>query len=163
MKGKQQTFLILFITSISFITSSYSQESVVVAGGSATGAGGTSSYSIGQIAYTSLPGADGYVLQGIQQPYEITTLGKDELTAINLVMTAYPNPAIDMLNLSVTDNKWDDLSCSLLDINGKVVSKKLKIITQETRVPMQGLNQGIYFLVVNNSNKTIKTFKIIKK
>jgi hypothetical protein len=163
MKGNQQTFFILFITSISFI-SSYSQESVVVAGGSATGAGGTSSYSIGQIVYTDLQGTNEYVLQGIQQPYEITTLGNNEFTDINLVMNAYPNPTVDILNLVVTtDDKWDDLSCSLFDISGKIASKNLKITSSETAVSMQGLNQGIYFLVISKSKKTIKTFKIIKK
>jgi hypothetical protein len=163
MKRNQQTFLSLFATGVLFVTTSYSQESIVVAGGIGTGSGGTSSYSVGQIAYVSLPGANGSVSQGIQQPYEIATLGTDEFTEINLVMTAYPNPTIDILNLVVTDTKWDDLSCKLFDINGKIVSKNLKIISAETAVSMRELNQGIYFLAVSNSNKTIKTFKIIKK
>jgi hypothetical protein len=163
MKRNQQTFLLLFVTGLLYATSGYSQESIVVAGGSATGTGGSSSYSIGQIAYTSLPGSAGYVSQGVQQAYEIATLGNDEFTEIKLLMTAYPNPTIDILNLVVTDNKWDDLSCNLFDINGKIVAKNLKITSSETAVSMQELNQGIYFLVVSTSNKTIKTFKIIKK
>ncbi|MCI9845064.1 T9SS type A sorting domain-containing protein [Flavobacterium pectinovorum] len=162
MKGNQQTFFILFITSISFV-SSYSQESVVVAGGNTTGTGGTASYSIGQTVYTGLSGSDGYVLQGIQQPYEITTLGENEFPDINLAMTAYPNPTIDLLNLVVSADKWNELSYNLFDISGKKVSGNLKITSSETTVPMHGLNEGIYFLVINNGNKTIKTFKIIKK
>ena len=163
MKRNQQTFFILFIASISFISNSYSQQSVVVAGGKAEGSGGTSSYSIGQIVYTSLAGTDEYVVQGIQQPYEITTLGNDEFTAINLAMTAYPNPTIDVLNLVLTTDKLDNLSYNLFDINGKTVSKNSLITTSQTTVSMQGLNQGIYFLAVNSNNKKIKTFKIIKK
>jgi hypothetical protein len=92
MKRNQQTFSLLFITSFLFATSGYSQESIVVAGGSGTGTGGSASYSVGQIAYTSLPGSGGSVSQGIQQPYEIATLGNDEFTEISLLMTAYPNP-----------------------------------------------------------------------
>jgi hypothetical protein len=163
MGRNQQTFLILFITCVFFINDAYSQESIVVAGGSATGGGGTSSYSVGQVVYTSLPGTNAYIVQGVQQPYEITTLGNDEFTEINLVMTAYPNPTTDLLNLVITDNKWDNLSYNLFDINGKIVSKNFKIITSETVVSMQQLNQGIYFLTIYNSNKTLKTFKIIKK
>ena len=163
MKRNQQTFFVLFIASISFVTNSYSQQNVVVAGGKAEGSGGTSSYSIGQIVYTSLSGTDQYAVQGIQQPYEITTLGNEEFTGINLAMTAYPNPTVDVLNLVVTTDKWDNLSYNLFDINGKTVSKNSPITVSETTVPMQGLNQGIYFLAVNSSNKTIKTFKIIKK
>ncbi len=163
MKENQQSFLLLFIASFLFASSSYSQENIVVAGGSGTGTGGSVSYSVGQIAYTSLPGSGGSVSEGIQQPYEIATLGNDEFTEISLLMTAYPNPTVDILNLVVTDQKWDDLSCNLFDSNGRLVSKKIKVSSSETAVSMQELNQGIYFLVVSNSNKTIKTFKIIKK
>jgi hypothetical protein len=66
----------------------------------------------------------------------------------------------------VTDHKWDDLSCNLFDSNppnGRLVSKKINVTSSETAVSMQELNQGIYFLIVSNGNKTIKTFKIIKK
>ncbi|MFH7015340.1 T9SS type A sorting domain-containing protein [Flavobacterium sp. FlaQc-47] len=163
MKRNQHTFLFSFIAGISLITSSYSQQSVVVSGGNATGTGGSSSYSVGQIIYTSLPGSEGYVVQGVQQPYEIVTLGNDEFIEINLVITAYPNPAIDVLNLMVNNEKWNNLSCNLFDITGKTVSQNLKITASETKISMQKLHQGIYFLSVNDGNKTIKTFKIIKK
>lgn len=162
MRRNQQTFFILFITMIS-ITSSYSQESIVIAGGNATGTGGSSSYSIGQVAYTTLPGSDGSISQGVQQPYEINTLGNDEFTGINLLMTAYPNPTVDVLNLVVVNDELDNLSYNLYDMTGKIISKNSKITTSETSVSMHELNQGIYFLAVDKNNKTIKTFKIIKK
>lgn len=163
MKRNQQTFFTLFTISILFTTITYSQASIVVTGGSAAGTGGSSSYSIGQIAYTSLPGSSVQILQGVQQPYEIVTLGNDEFTGINLVMTAYPNPTIDILNLIVSNDNWKDLSYNLFDTNGKIISKNSKITTSETTVSMQGLSQGIYFLAISDNNKTLKTFKIIKK
>lgn len=163
MKENQQTFLLFLITCIFCITNSYSQESIVVTGGNASGAGGTASYSIGQIAYTVLSGSDQNAIQGVQQPYEITTLGNNEFAEIKLTMTAYPNPVIDELSLVVNDDTLDDLSYGVFDINGKTVSQNLKVTTSETRVSMQGLNQGVYFLVINKNAKNIKTFKIIKK
>jgi hypothetical protein len=163
MKENQQTFLLLLVTCILCITNGYSQESIVVTGGNAAGAGGTASYSIGQIAYTVLPGSDQNAIQGVQQPYEITTLGNNEFAEIKLTMTAYPNPVIDELSLVVNDDILDDLSYGVFDINGKTVSQNLKVTTSETRVSMQGLNQGVYFLVINKNSKNIKTFKIIKK
>ncbi len=90
-------------------------------------------------------------------------MGTDEFTDVNLLITAFPNPTIDILSLVIVNDKWQDLSCTLSDISGKTVSKNLKIASVETSISMQGLNQGIYFLTVTNSNKTIKTFKIIKK
>lgn len=163
MKGNQRFFLNSLIISVLCMSSAYAQESIVAAGGSSSGPGGTSTFSVGQIVYTSLAGNQRYAIEGIQQPYEIATLGKDEFSEINLVMSAYPNPATDILNLVVTDHKFDNLSCSMFDINGKVVSQNLKIVSSETTVSMQGLNQGIYFLKVNDNAKNIKTFKIIKK
>lgn len=102
-------------------------------------------------------------MQGIQQPYEIATLGNDEFTGINLVMSAYPNPTTDILNLVIVNDKLNTLSYNLFDMNGKIISENSRINSSETSVSMQKLNQGIYFLAINDGNKTIKTFKIIKK
>lgn len=163
MKRNQRAFQILFLASISFVTNSYAQESIVVTGGKGTGSGGAASYSVGQIADIQLRGSGGSAQQGIQQPYEIATLSNDKFDEISLVMTAFPNPVIDELNLIVVNNKFEDLSYNLFDINGRILSKASNITSSETKVPMQGLAQGVYFLSVNNNSKAIKTFKIIKK
>ncbi|MDQ6529069.1 T9SS type A sorting domain-containing protein [Flavobacterium sp. LHD-85] len=163
MKRNQRAFLVLFFTSISFVTKLYSQESIVVTGGKGTGTGGTASYSIGQIADVRLQGSGGSAQEGIQQPYEIATLNNEEFDEISLVMAAFPNPVVDELNLIVANNKFESLSYNLFDINGKIIAKALSITSSETKVSMQGLTQGVYFLAVNNNSKAIKTFKIIKK
>ncbi|MBS7253465.1 T9SS type A sorting domain-containing protein [Flavobacterium branchiicola] len=163
MKRNQRAFLILFLVSISFVTNSYAQESIVAAGGKGTGNGGVASYSIGQIADIRLKGSGGSAQQGIQQAYEISTLSNDKFEEISLVMTAFPNPVVDELNLVVVNNKFEDLSYNLFDINGRILSKASNISSSETKVSMQGLVQGVYFLSVNNNSKAIKTFKIIKK
>lgn len=162
MKKSKPYFFIVLITIFSF-AKSYSQQSVTVSGGNATGTGGTSSYSIGQITYTSQFGTSGLVSLGVQQPYEIVTLGNDDFAEINLVMSAHPNPTTDLLHLVITDDKWNNLSYKLFDMNGRTVSNSKKITGAETNVSMQELQAGIYFLAVNNEKKTIKTFKIIKK
>jgi len=163
MKRNQRTFLILLLSAFSFIGKTYSQQNIVATGGKGSGTGGTSSYSIGQIADLQLKGSGGFAQEGIQQPYEIATLGTDEFKEINLTMVAYPNPAVDVLNLSIVNDKFDDLTYNLFDINGKIVSKSSKIIASETTVNMHELPQGVYFLRVNSNSKIIKTFKIIKK
>lgn len=163
MKRNPRTFLILFLFTFSFMAKAYSQQNIVATGGKGTGAGGTSSYSVGQIADLQLKGSGGSGQEGVQQPYEIATLGTDEFKEINLTMTAYPNPTVDVLNLSITNDKLDNLAYDLWDINGKIVSKTSKITSSETTVNMHELAQGVYFLRVNSNSKTIKTFKIIKK
>lgn len=162
MKRNKPSFLIFLIIIISF-TKNYSQENITVSGGNATGVGGSSSYSIGQITYTSQNGSGGNSTLGVQQPYEIVTLGKDEFPEIKLVISAYPNPTTDLLHLVVSDNKWNDLSYEFFDMNSRIVSNLKKIGISETNISMQELQQGIYFLIITSNDKTIKTFKIIKK
>jgi hypothetical protein len=59
------------ITSVAFLLIGLgglsAQESVNGSGGDATGTGGTSSYSIGQVVYTTATGTNGSVAQGVQQ------------------------------------------------------------------------------------------------
>lgn len=162
MKRNKLYFFILLITIISE-AKSYSQQSLTASGGNAIGTGGTSSYSVGQITYTSQSGTGGLVNLGVQQPYEIVTLGKDDFAEINLVISAYPNPTKDLLHLVITDDKWNDLSYQLFDMNGRTLVNLNKITAPEMSVSMQELQQGIYFLTVSSNKKTIKTFKIIKK
>lgn len=162
MKRNKPYFFILLITIIS-CTNIYSQESPTASGGSATGIGGSSTYSVGLTTFTSQTSSGGFVNLGVQQPYEIVTLGNDDFTDINLLMSAFPNPTTNLLNLVVSDDKWINLSYQLFDINGRTLSNLQKISASETSVSMQELQQGTYFLAVNSNNKTIKTFKIIKK
>ena len=162
MKTNQQYFTILVLTVASF-TVSYSQETATVSGGNATGVGGSSSYSIGQTNYISQNSSSWTVTLGVQQPYEIVTLGIDDYTEINLTMSAYPNPTTDLLNLLVNADKWTNLTYQLFDTSSKTASSLQKIKAPETNISMQELQRGIYFLVINTNGRTIKTFKIIKK
>lgn len=156
-------YLFLLLLTITTVSKSYSQKSVTASGGIATGTGGTSSYSVGQITYTSQSGTGGLATLGVQQPYEIMTLGNDDFAEISLVMVAYPNPTTDLLHLVISDDKWNYLSYQLFDMNGRTVVNLQKITASETSVSMQELQQGTYFLAVNSDKKTLKTFKIIKK
>jgi hypothetical protein len=137
----------------------HAQESPTAAGGEATGTGGTVSYSVGQVVYTTNTGTNGSVAQGVQQPYEIsTTLGINE-TSINLEMSIYPNPTTNYLTLKVEDNS--NLSYQLYDLQGKVIENK-KVNANYTTITMEGLPTATYFLKVTNNKQAVKTFKIIK-
>lgn len=162
MKRNNPYFLFFLIAIISF-AKSYSQESATASGGNATGNGGSSSYSIGQTTFTSQTSSGGLITLGVQQPFEIITLGNSDFAAINLVMSAYPNPTANLLNLTISDDHWNNLSYQLFDSNGRALSILNKITASETSVPIQQLPSAIYFLGIKSDNKTIKTFKIIKK
>lgn len=136
------------------------QESPTATGGEATGAGGTASYSVGQVVYTSAAGTNGSVSQGVQQPYEIsTTVGINE-TSINLEMSVYPNPTTDYLTLKVAD--LETLNFQLIDLQGKVIANK-KVTNATTIIKMEELPKATYLLKVTNNKQVVKTFKIIKQ
>jgi hypothetical protein len=137
----------------------HAQESPTAAGGEATGTGGTASYSVGQVAYATNTGSNGSVLQGVQQPFEIsTTVGINE-TSIHLEMSVYPNPTTDYLTLKVEDNS--NLSYQLYDLQGKVIENK-KVNANSTIITMEALPKATYFLRVTDNKNTVKTFKVIK-
>jgi hypothetical protein len=139
----------------------YSQQTIPATGGDATGSGGSSSYSVGQLVYTTNTGS-GTVIQGVQQSIELSTLSNPELNTINLKAVTYPNPTSDYVILKISDNALDNLSYNLIDINGKAISNG-SVTNGDTQINMQQLAIGMYILKINQNNQELKTFKIIKK
>lgn len=138
------------------------QEAISASGGNASGSGGSVSYSVGQLVYTSNTGTSGSVAQGVQQPYEISVMtGIEETKGITLQCSAYPNPTAGHLKLKVENYKTDNLTYRLYDIDGRLLENK-KIDGDETSISMETLTSSAYFLKVISNNKEIKTFKIIK-
>jgi len=137
------------------------QEAVPTTGGEATGSGGSSNYTVGQVVYTTNSGSNGSVAQGVQQPYEISITSGISETAINLEMSIYPNPTANILQLSVETEKLQGLSYQLYDLQGKIIETK-KVSVSNTTINMEGLSRATYFLKVSNNNKIVKTFKVIK-
>jgi hypothetical protein len=139
------------------------QEAVVTTGGEASSETGSVSYTVGQVVYTTSTGTSGSVAQGVQQPYEIfVATAIPEAKGIDLSMSVYPNPTTNRLTLKVSEYESDNLSYHLFDVTGKLVKMK-KITDPETRIIMQDLKPGVYFLRIVDKNKEIKVFKIIKK
>lgn len=137
------------------------QESVNTTGGDATGSGGTAAYSVGQVVYTTNTGASGTVSQGVQQAYEIFTLGIKE-TELNISLSVFPNPTADNLTLQISDYNNEKLSYQLFDMQGKQLSNG-QIVAQQTQINLNSLPTATYFInVVNQENKKVQSFKIIK-
>jgi len=137
------------------------QETVPTTGGEATGSGGSSNYTVGQVVYTTNSGSNGSVAQGVQQPYEISITSGINETAINLEMSIYPNPTANILQLSVETEKLQGVSYQLYDLQGKIIETK-KVSVSNTTINMEGLSRATYFLKVSNNSKIVKTFKVIK-
>lgn len=155
-KGKLSTLLLLGLT----LTGLQAQVVIPVAGGNATGTGGSASYSsVGQIVYTTNTGTS----INVYQAYAISsiTTGFEVLKGISLQCSIYPNPTIDFLTLKIEGKLQTQYISSLYDMNGKLIENK-KIEANRTRIDMSNLVSANYLLKVSDNNKVLKTFIIIK-
>ena len=155
----KKILVLLLLAGASFTT--MAQHATLSAGGEASGSGGTSSYSIGQLVYTTNSGVTGAISQGVQQPYIIQAItGLDEL-GISLNLIAYPNPTTDFVQLKVESEMLTDISYQLYNMQGKMLGSN-KLTEIQTGIDMTSLSPATYILKVIQKNTDIKTFKIIK-
>lgn len=158
IKVLKMTALLVFSFFLSTVTA---QESVNTTGGNASGSGGTASYSVGQIVYTTNIGTNGSVAQGVHQPFEISVVIGINETNINISVMAYPNPTANYLTLSINEFEISNLSYQLYDMQGKLLESK-KIVAKQTSIALGNYMPATYFVKVIDGNKEVKTFKIIK-
>ena len=137
------------------------QQAIITTGGNATGSGGSASFSSGQVNYTSVAGTTGAVSQGVQQAYEIFTLGLNE-AAITILLSAYPNPTTDNLTLQIKDFSNKKLNYELYNMQGTLLETK-KINDSQTQIDMTRWSAATYLIKIFSDKKQVQSFKIIKK
>lgn len=149
----------IFIFLFSFFNL-FSQKGVVTTGGNATGPSGNASFSVGIISYKNPDGT----LQntGIQNAYEVFTLGISELTNDQLNLITYPNPVNNLLKIKVDEQLLYDLVYEIIDLSGKILKTNQQITSSETLINFENYTSGIYFIIIKRENQKIKNFKIIK-
>jgi hypothetical protein len=152
----------LVLLFISFCSLSYAQQGPVAAGTSTAGAGGSISYSIGQIDYIAPTGSGGNSNEGLQQPYELFVVStslkeKDNLISVNV----FPNPVSNSVSIDYKNSNFQGHSYRLTDVNGKIISEN-KIIETQSKIDVAELNSGVYFILISDSFSPIKTYKLIK-
>jgi hypothetical protein len=142
------------------LTGLQAQESINPTGANASGSEGSVSYSVGQVIYTTNSGTNGSVVQGVQQPYEISVVTSLEV-AKSINLSVYPNPTTDYLTVSISEFEISNLSYQLYDLNGELLQSE-KITSNQTNIAMSNFVPATYFVKVVQESKEVKTFKIIK-
>jgi hypothetical protein len=138
------------------------QETIPAAGGNCSGIGGTVSYTVGQLVFTTNTGTNGSAAQGVQQIFEISVVsGSEESRDITLEFVVYPNPSTEFIELKVENYTGEDLAYQLYNVNGNLLEYEI-ITGKETRIVMSNYAAATYFLKVTDKNKVVKTYKIIK-
>ncbi len=146
--------VIIYTSTLLAFTNMNAQQTTNSAGGDASGEGGTSSYTVGQIVYTTASGIGGSSSQGVQQVYDIEVITGNEITNVSLDMNTYPNPTTDILTLTVANPT--DLSYQLFDLQGNKVENN-EIIQSETQINLERQPTAIYLLKILQDNTTLKT------
>lgn len=160
MKKTKTKTIALFLFCLA-LTGLKAQQGATATGGNASGSGGTASYSIGQVSYINITNSNGYINEGVQQPYEFFTVGITENNNINLSYSVYPNPTASTVNLKVENTSLENLSYQLYDISGKLLINQ-KITSNITSITMGNFASANYLLKVTDNNKEVQTIKIIK-
>lgn len=155
--------LIVFVAVGMLAMSVFAQSAVVPAGGTASSSGGSVTYTVGQIADQRVEGSSRYVIEGVQQPYEIQVVGVDNYPGISLSAKVYPNPTVDKMVLSISDIDISSsgMTLQLFDFNGKLL-KTMVIKDEQTEIDLAEFAAATYQLRVVNDKQVVKTFKVVK-
>jgi hypothetical protein len=161
MKQKRKILFAFFLSGFC-LAIVQGQQTIPAAGGNITGSGGSVSYSAGQILCSTISGANGSVVQGVQQPYEISVVtALKNAEEIYLECSVYPNPTNGLAKLVFKSPDFDNLRFRLYNINGEILQDR-KVESSETEISLENLSSSVYFLKVYNNNLEVKVFKIVK-
>lgn len=156
----------LFLLLIMIAANASAQSAIVPVGGDAQSNSGSVSYTVGQIAVQNVANSSGSitVLEGVQQPYEIMTVGVDEYPQIALNAVVYPNPTenIAQLQLNGLEIPTNGLRAALYDGNGKQL-QSVTVTYDLTTFQIGQYATGTYYLEVRDGNRVLKTFKVVRR
>lgn len=105
-------------------------------------------------------GDETYTLtQGMHQcKLIITTM--EEWEGLDFEIKAYPNPTSDLL--FVYTKEFEGLKIHLYDLQGKIILSEV-FVKDVVEVDFGSMPASTYIMHIMDDNKTLKTFKIIKK
>ncbi len=152
-------FSILFFLTL-WSPQTVAQQNTVASGGDYNGSNGTVSFSIGQIDYLNITNANGNVNQGVQQPYQILDNSVNQ-SDLNVNITIGPNPSSNELTVVADFTNMKDVSGYITEQNGKILKKK-QILNINPSFDLKDLSSGTYFLIIEQNDQILKSFKIIK-
>ena len=154
-------FITLFFSVLA--TAMFAQSAIVPVGGTASGSGGSATYTVGQIAVQRASNGSYFIIEGVQQPYEIQVVGINEYPGIALQAIVYPNPTQHFVQLRITNYEIpaEGLTAQLFDANGKFLHE-YRITDMETKMDLEIYPTATYQLRVMNGSHLLKTFKVVK-
>ena len=151
--------LIPIVVFISFGFSSFGQNALSAAGGHFKSSGGSTSFTVGQVAYVLKKGTGSYLNEGVQQVYTKKTTPVEELVYLKEVQL-YPNPTQETMTLILSSKEDIQVRYTIMDYLGKEI-RNGNILSEKSEISLRDLPSGNYFISLK-SKKEIRIFKMVK-
>lgn len=158
--------LLLGGASHSMYAQSLSRQVVASAGGATSNSAGSLSSTVGEIVIATATSGSFLLTQGFQQPdANPTGIGGTKQVTVNYNL--YPNPAQDVITLSLQSAGEVSVGCYIYDASGKLLLQEDKAVVNATRYNhtfnIASFAAGNYFLkVVNTTGNEVKTIPFTK-
>ena len=151
--------LIPLVLFLSFGFSSFGQNALSSTGGYFKTTGGSTSFTVGQVAYVLKKGNGSYLNEGVQQVYTKKTTPIEELVYLKEVQL-YPNPTQETMTLILSSMEDVQVRYTIMDYLGKEI-KNGNILSEKSEISLRDLPSGNYFISLK-SKKENRIFKIVK-
>lgn len=89
----------------------------------------------------------------IYQSFDLTVSGTGELAANELELSIYPNPASDLLHVSLNDESPEGISLQIFNQAGQVVKSTSQPQANELSINVSDLPNGTYYVAVSSGGK----------
>ena len=155
----KRPLLIITIFSFLFSSAALSQTSLNASGSISSTSFGSVSNTFGQPIYSTVTNSTGAVHQGIQQAFEIYTLGVQP-SLVDIKFTFYPNPTLDNLTIELVDFKMG-YNLELYNSAGQLLTTA-QLTEKITLFDFSNYPKGSYFLTIKQQKQIINTSKILK-
>lgn len=136
------------------------QQDVVSSGGNASGATGSISYSIGQVAYSNASNNSGSINEGVQQPYEITPIFVNESWR-EIAVELYPNPTRNNLLIRMPEF-IPGITLQIFTMNGALIEER-PMLSQQTMLNAEQWAASTYIVKLSDKTGNFSEYKLIKQ
>ncbi|TAH40932.1 MAG: T9SS type A sorting domain-containing protein [Bacteroidetes bacterium] len=165
---KKIIFGILLLSSFSGTAQAPYRHVVATGGAFGQSPGISLSYTVGEVAVTTLTGASSILTQGFQQPDGLFVGIVDPVSGF-VTSHAYPNPVSSQLTLELASSKNEHLIITCHDLLGRTVLAPVyqSLNAGETirlQMDVQQLIPAMYFIRImrKNDQQALETIRIIK-
>jgi hypothetical protein len=158
-KNLMKKSILPLVVFLFFGFNSFGQNALSSTGGHIKSTGGSTSFTIGQVAYVLKKGTGSYLNEGVQQVYTKKTTPIEELVYLKEVQL-YPNPTQETFNLIISTKEDVQIRYTIMDYLGKEI-RNGNILSEKSEISLRDLPSGNYFISLK-SKKENRIFKIVK-